>query len=141
MRVYCKRGFTLIELMLVVVIIAILVAMVAPRLAGRAKQAKVVACKADIEVNITSALDLYDLDNDSYPTTEEGLDALLVKPANASKWRGPYLKKRPKDPWGNLYIYRSPGAHNIDYDLYSYGRDGSEGGGDDIVNWEEATRE
>lgn len=132
-----KGGFTLVELMLVVIIIGILVAMVVPRLAGRTEQARQAAARADIESNIGSALDLYELDNGIYPTTEENLNALLAKPQNAPNWKGPYLKKRPVDPWGNPYVYRSPGTHNTDYDLYSYGRNGVEGGGDDITNWEE----
>lgn len=132
-------GFTLVELMLVVIIIGILVAMVMPRLAGRTQQARVAAAKADIEVNIGSALDLYELDNGSYPTTEEGLGALLVKPASTLDWRGPYLKKKPIDPWGNPYVYKSPGTHDIDYDLYSYGKNCVEGGDDDITNWDEET--
>ncbi|OGW84394.1 MAG: type II secretion system protein GspG [Omnitrophica bacterium RIFCSPLOWO2_01_FULL_45_10] len=130
-------GFTLIELMLVVIIISILGAMVIPRLAGRTEQARHAAAKADIEVNIGTALDLYELDNESYPTTEEGLNALLVKPASAGNWRGPYLKKRPIDPWGRPYDYKSPGTDARDYDLRSLGKDGVEGGGDDITNGQE----
>lgn len=131
-----RKAFTLVELMLVVIIIGILVAMVMPRLSGRAQQAKEAAARADIEANIGSALDLYELDNGAYPTTDEGLAALISKPTSASGWRGPYLKKKPKDPWGNEYHYKSPGSHNSDYDLYSYGKDNSEGSEDDIVNWE-----
>lgn len=132
-----RKGFTLVELMLVVIIIGILVAMVMPRLAGRAEQAKAAAARTDIEANIGTALDLYELDNGSYPTTSEGLAALRTKPPSAANWRGPYLKKEPKDPWGNPYIYTSPGAHNSDYDLSSYGKNGVEGG-DDITNWDTA---
>ncbi|MDO8602775.1 MAG: type II secretion system major pseudopilin GspG [Candidatus Omnitrophota bacterium] len=131
-----KEGFTLIELMLVVVIVGVLVSMVAPRLVGRSEEAKIVAARADINANISVALDLYELDNGKYPETGEGLAALLAKPGSSLKWKGPYLKKLPLDPWGSSYIYRSPGDHNIDYDLYSHGPDKVEGGGDDVFNWE-----
>ena len=137
MRLYREnKGFTLVELMLVVIIIGILVAMVMPRLAGRTEQARTAAATADIEMNIGSALDLYELDNGNYPSTSEGLNGLMVKPASASGWRGPYLKKKPVDPWGNPYVYKYPGTHGADYDLYSYGKDGSEGGDDDVANWD-----
>ena len=128
-----KKGFTLVELMLVVIILGVLVAMVVPRLAGRSEQAKIAAAHADIEANMASGLDLYEIDNGTYP---EKLDDLLVKPANASNWKGPYLKKKPLDPWGNPYIYKYPGAHG-DYDLMSYGKSGVEGGGSAITNWDE----
>ena len=130
------KGFTLIELMLVVVIIGVLVSMVAPRLAGRSEEARIAAARADINANISIALDLYELDNGKYPETEEGLAALLAKPGSSAKWKGPYIKKVPLDPWGRNYAYRSPGDHNIDYDLYSYGPDGQEGGDDNVSNWE-----
>lgn len=130
-----KRGFTLVELMLVVIIIGILVAMVAPRLAGRSEQAKVAAARADIEANLSSALDMYEIDNGTYP---DKLEDLLVAPANATNWKGPYLKKKPIDPWGNPYVYKYPGSHG-DYDLMSYGKSGVEGGGNPITNWEEET--
>lgn len=128
-----KKGFTLVELMLVVIIIGILIAMVAPRLAGRSEQAKVAAAKADIQANIASALDLYEIDNGSYP---EKLDDLFVRPATASRWKGPYLKRRAIDPWGNPYVYKYPGTHG-DYDLISYGKSGAEGGGNEITSWDE----
>ena len=127
--------------MLVVIIIGILAAMVMPRLAGRTEQARTAAAKADIEVNIATALDLYELDMGSYPTQEEGLAALMTKPSSAAKWRGPYLKKNAVDPWGNPYQYRFPGTHGTDYDLYSYGKNGSEGGDDDVTNWSEIRTE
>jgi len=137
-----KNGFTLVELMLVVVIIGVLVAMVVPRLAGRTKQARATAAQADIDVNIALALDLYEVDNGFFPATEQGLVALLAKPASSPvppNWNGPYVKKLRKDPWGNEYIYLSPGNHSTDYDLYSYGPDGVEGGGDDVTNWEKGS--
>ncbi len=136
-----NKGFTFIEIMAVVVIISILVALVAPRLIGHTEEAKRQAAKADIEANLPTALDLYALDNSAYPTTEQGFSALRTKPTLApvpENWKGPYLKKSiPKDPWGNPYMYRYPGEFNReDYDLYSFGKDGVEGGGDDVVNWE-----
>ncbi len=138
-----SRAFTLVELMLVVIIIGILVAMVVPRIAGRSEQARRAAAKADIDANLALALDLYETDNGNYPTTEQGLNALIAEPTSApapGNWSGPYLKKKkiPLDPWGRPYKYVSPGAHNIeDYDLFSFGSDGVEGGGDDVTNWEE----
>ena len=131
-----EKGFTLIELMLVVIIIGALVAMVMPRLAGRSEQAKEGAAKADITANIATALKLYELDNGHYPGSNEGgLNALFSAPASATNWHGPYIEKKPLDPWGREYKYVSPGSHRTyDYDLYSLGRDGQEGN-DDIVNW------
>jgi general secretion pathway protein G len=125
-----KKGFTLVELMIVVVVIATLVAMVMPRLAGKTDQAKRAAAKADIEANIASGLDLYEADNGTFP---ESIDVLLQK----KDGKGPYLKKRAIDPWGHPYKYTFPGTHG-DYDLYSFGRDGvdNNGEGDDIANWE-----
>lgn len=132
-----RSGFTLIEIMLVVIIIGALVAMVMPRLAGRTEQAKAGAAKADVSSNIATALKLYELDNGHYPTSEEGgLAALQTKPSNATSWNGPYLEKKPVDPWGREYIYKSPGTHRTyDYDLYSLGSDGQENQ-DDVKNWE-----
>ncbi|NOX97527.1 MAG: type II secretion system major pseudopilin GspG [Nitrospirae bacterium] len=136
-----KKGFTFIELLLVIIIIGVLAAMAIPRFAGKSEEAKRAVARADVEANIAIALDLFELDNGRYPTTEEGLAALRTKPSEAVNWNGPYLKKRvPVDPWKHPYIYLSPGIHNPeDYDLYSYGPDGVEGGGDDIVNWEESS--
>jgi general secretion pathway protein G len=138
MRQFDAKAFTMIEVMLVVIIIGILVAMVVPNLSGRGEQARIAAARADIEANITAALDLYELDNGKYPTTEQGLSALISEPASESiNWSGPYLKKKvvPKDPWGKEYIYQSPGTHNKDeFDLSSQGPDGIESE-DDIVNW------
>lgn len=131
-----RRGFTLIELMLVVVIIGALVAMVMPRLTGRGEQARIAAAKADIQSNIATALKLYELDNGEFPSTSDGLNALLVKPASATNWQGPYLERKPLDPWQRDYKYKSPGEHRTqDYDLYSLGKDGTESA-DDVKNWE-----
>lgn len=135
-----SRGFTLVELMLVVVIISVLVAMVVPRLMGRGDQARNAAARADIESNIAQALDLYEIDTGTFPSTDDGLQALIKKPSNpkmAKRWKGPYLKKKPLDPWGNPYAYRHPGSHGQAYDLYSFGKDESEGGGDDVTNWDQ----
>jgi len=134
-----NRAFTLIELMLVVIIISVLVAMVVPRLVGRSQQARTTAAEAQIEAHLATALDLYELDNGIYPITEQGLNALITKPASSPvppSWKGPYIRKMPVDPWGNFYVYVCPGIHNTgDYDLSSYGSDGIESA-DDIVNWQ-----
>jgi len=130
-----KKAFTLIELMLVVIIIGALVAMVLPRFTGRGEQARAAAAQADIQANIATALKLYELDNGSFPGSEEGLNALLSKPSSARNWNGPYLEKKPIDPWGREYKYKSPGEHRTDYDLYSLGKDGTESN-DDVKNWE-----
>ncbi|MFH1892341.1 MAG: type II secretion system major pseudopilin GspG [Candidatus Zixiibacteriota bacterium] len=136
------KGFTLMELLLVLLILAILTAMVVPRLTGRSEQARITACVSDIESNLSVVLDLYELDNGCFPTTQQGLEALVKEPETPpvpSNWRGPYIKnaKLPRDPWGNPYRFVSPGAHNtLGYDLYSVGPDGIEGTEDDIKNWE-----
>ncbi len=136
---FVEAGFTLIELMIVVIIIAGLAAMVAPRLVGRTDQAKRAIAKADISSNLSMALKLYYLDNGRYPTTDQGLAALIDAPTSApvpAKWSGPYLETLPEDPWGNPYKYRYPGTSNkTTYDLYSAGADGIEETDDDIKNW------
>lgn len=136
MRNRKNTGFTLIELMLVVIIIGILASVVLPRFTGASKQARIEATRSQLEI-FSLALDMFELHNGRFPTLEEGLAALRTRPKNAPDWRGPYLKKTiPKDPWGKDYIYKSPGTHNQDYDLESFGADGKDGGGDDITNWE-----
>ena len=132
------HGFTLIEIMLVVIIIAALAAMVVPRMSGRSEQAKKAIAHTDIDAHISTALKLYELDNGNFPSTAQGLDALIkeskTSPATTN-WNGPYLEKKPIDPWGAPYVYKSPGEHRRDYDLFSKGKDmNSED--DDIVNWE-----
>ncbi|MFC1645933.1 type II secretion system major pseudopilin GspG [Candidatus Omnitrophota bacterium] len=130
-------GFTLIELMLVVIIIGALAAMVLPRLTGRSEQARTSAAKADIKANIATALKLFELDTGGFPSTEEGLDALLTNSGSTTNWNGPYIEAKPIDPWGREYKYESPGTHRSQgYDLYSLGKDGKEGGNDDITNWQ-----
>jgi len=135
-----QKGFTLVEILLVVVIILVLAAMVIPNFAGRGEQARVAAAKADIEANLSMALDMYEIDNGRYPTSDQGLKALVQKPSSEPvpiNWTRSYLKKRqiPKDPWGIDYVYASPGQHNTDsYDLSSVGPDGVESQ-DDITNW------
>ncbi len=129
-----KKAFTLIELMLVVIIIGVLSAMIMPKLAGRSEQAKEQAAKTDINSNLSLALDLYEMDMGGYP---EALDSLTTRVSGADNWRGPYIKKKPIDPWGRPYAYKYPGEHNTEsYDLYSLGKDGEAQTADDIKNWE-----
>lgn len=128
------RAFTLIELLLVMVILAVLAAVVVPKFANRSQQAKDTAAKTDL-ASIGTSLDAFEIDNGRYPTTEEGIAALTTPPPSlATTWKGPYLKKAAvADPWGNPYVYRFPGqGGNNTYDLYSTGPDGREGT-DDIV--------
>jgi len=130
-----KKAFTLIELMLVVIIIGVLAAMVMPRLVGKSEQARISAATADINSSISLALDLFEMDMGRFPTSSEGLTALRSNPSSLAYWKGPYLKREPKDPWGKSYVYLSPGTHNSDYDLSSTGPNGIEGDQDDIGNW------
>lgn len=133
-----SSGFTLVEIMLVVIIIGALAMMVVPRLSGRSEQAKIAVARADVEATLATALKLYELDNGNFPTTSQGLEALRVQPTSSpvpKNWNGPYVEKNPMDPWGNSYEYRSPGEHRSDYDLYSKGKDPNSDE-DDITNWE-----
>jgi general secretion pathway protein G len=129
-----RLGFTLTEIMLVVVIIGILAALVIPRIAGSSERARVTAAQTDINGGIKSAIGSYEVDNGFYP---KSLQDLIVQPGNAKNWHGPYLDKLPMDPWQNPYIYYYPGKHSpSSYDLFSKGPDGQEGTADDIGNWQ-----
>ena len=132
-----SKGFTLLELLVVMVIIGLLAGYVGPRLFSQIGKSETKAAKAQINA-LESALDQYRLDTGRYPSTEQGLAALMVKPANENRWAGPYLRKNiPDDPWGKPYLYKQPGEHG-EFDLFSYGKDGAPGGtGDaaDVVNW------
>ena len=131
------HGFTLLELLVVMVIIGLLAGYVGPKYFSQVGKSEVKATKAQINA-LEKALDQYRLDTGYYPTTEQGLNALLAKPANEPKWQGPYLAKAlPPDPWGNPYQYRQPGEHG-EFDLWSFGKDGQPGGtaeAADITNW------
>lgn len=130
-------GFTLLELLVVMVIIGLLVGYVAPRYFNQVGKSEIKAAQAQIK-GLETALDQYRLDVGRYPSTEQGLAALNTQPAGQARWQGPYLKKAvPPDPWGNSYQYRFPGEHG-DFDLYSFGQDGKPGGAGeyaDITNW------
>src|SRR5690606_27369396 len=132
-----RRGFSLMELLLVLVILGVLAALVVPKFANRSQQARETAAKSDVS-SIETALGAFEIDNGRYPNTEEGLQALISAPAGLESWRGPYLSRGvPKDPWGNEYVYRYPAQlSGGDFDIYSLGPDGREGN-DDIGNWNE----
>jgi len=135
------RGMTLIEIMVVIVILGVLAALIVPSVIGRPEEARVIAAKQDV-ATIVQALKLYRLDNHRYPTTEQGLQALVAPPTVAPlapNWKsGGYLERLPKDPWGNPYNYLSPGVH-AEIDVFSYGADGAQGGSGrdaDIGSWD-----
>ena len=133
-----EAGFTLIEIMVVVVIIALLLAAIAPRVFNRLEQAQETRAGQDIRA-IESALNFYRLDNFAYPTQAQGLQALITEPEGARAWRGPYMDRLPRDPWNNEpYHYRIPREHGLNFDVFTYGADNAEGGEGqdaDIGNW------
>jgi len=132
-----SRGFTLLELLVVMVIIGLLAGFVAPRFFAQIGKSETKAARAQLDA-LEKALDQYRLDVGRYPSTEQGLAVLVERPAGLARWSGPYLKKTvPQDPWSNPYIYKSPGEHG-EFDLLSYGKDGQPGGtgeAEDITNW------
>jgi general secretion pathway protein G len=134
---YKIAGFTLLELLVVMVIIGMLVGYVGPKYFAQIGKSEVKSVRAQINA-LEKALDQYRLDTGHYPTTEQGVAALFAKPSNEARWDGPYLKKAvPPDPWGKPYQYKAPGEHG-EVDLYSYGKDGQPGGTEenaDITNW------
>lgn len=134
-----RAGFSLIEMLVVLVIIGLIMSLVGPRVLNYLSDARVKAARLQIE-SLGNSLDLFYVDAHRYPTTQEGLAALVKRPAGIEFWNGPYLKGNsvPNDPWGHQYVYRSPGAHGA-YDLMSYGSDGREGGegsAADVTNWQ-----
>lgn len=133
-----QAGFTLVELLVVLMILGMLAGLVGPQIMQQLGTAKSKTAKLQIE-DLGGALDIFYLDNGRYPTTQEGLAALIQQSANTDQWNGPYLKKKkiPKDPWGNQYQYQSPGEHG-EYDIYSYGSDnlpGGQGNKQDLNSW------
>ena len=131
------RGFTLLELLVVMVIIGLLAGYVAPKFFAHIGKSEIKAARAQID-SLEKALDAYKLDMGSYPSTDEGLMALIQRPAGDAKWQGPYLRKAlPNDPWGRPYQYAYPGEHG-EFDLFSWAKDGQPGGtgeGEDVTNW------
>ena len=137
-RTGLERGFTLLELLVVMVIIGLLAGFVAPRYFAQVGKSQVKVARAQIDA-LDKALDQFRLDVGRYPTTEEGLQALTAQPSGEQRWAGPYLKKGvPADPWGRPYVYELPSTHGGDFDLFTYGKDGRLGGNGedaDLGNW------
>jgi len=132
-----RGGFTLVELLLVLVILGTLAAIVLPKFAGRTEQARITAARTQLAAFAT-ALDAFEVDNGYYPKGSDGLKDLIIQPRDAPNWKGPYLRQNeiPLDPWGRPYIYECPGRHNPNgYDLMSMGPDGQPNTDDDITNW------
>ncbi|MBM3334300.1 type II secretion system major pseudopilin GspG [Candidatus Sumerlaeota bacterium] len=136
-----SSGFTMVELLLVLMILGLLAAIVVPKFTGRSEDARITAARTQI-ANFETALDMFETDNGYYPKSSDGLLDLIEQPNDARNWRGPYLKTGiPDDPWGNAYIYQYPGRYNEKgFDLMSMGPDGRVGGDDDIINWIETRR-
>lgn len=132
-----SAGFSILELLLVLVILSILAGIVGVRFAGQSEDARIRAAESQLS-QFSTALDTYEIQTGSYPTTQQGLEALVERPSGMrdDEWPGQLLPEVPTDQWGNEWQYRYPGTHNTNgYDLYSYGPDGKQGGGDDITNW------
>ena len=137
-RLQVNKGFTFLEIMFVVVIIGILIGIAVPQFTGKAKKARIMSTRANMKT-IETALSQYEMNVGNFPTTEQGLAALIKCPSDVPEedWDSPYLKEIPKDAWKQTFIYKSPGEHNQDYDLYSKGPDRQEDTEDDIKNWKE----
>lgn len=134
-----RAGFTLIELIMVVLIIGILATIVVPKFTGQTERARMTVARMELR-NVGMALDRYEMENGGFPTTDQGLKALMEKPTSSPvprDWNGPYLKDEPKDPWRQPYQYRRPSQNNLDYDLWSLGPDGQDGTADDVTNWKQ----
>lgn len=132
------QGFTLVEVMVVVIIITLMGAIVAPTVFNQLRKAEEKRVEADLRA-VESALKLYRLDNFAYPSEAQGLEALVAEPTTSRAWRGPYLESMPKDPWDMEYQYKNPSQHGRDFDIYSFGADqvaGGEGDGEDMGNWD-----
>lgn len=132
------RGFTLMEVLLVLGILGVIMAMVVPKVLGRQKHANIDATRISIG-GLTQALKLYSLDHGGFPTNSEGIRVLIKRPASSdADWKGPYLEQQPRDAWGQEFMYSSPGKHNVDsFDVSSAGPDRIHGNADDVTNWDE----